>query len=513
MSKLAKATLGLMIVTMLSKFLGFCRELALTYVYGASASSDAYITAMSIPNVLFASIATSLSTTFIPLFYEVDKVDGRKKAIKFMNNLLNIVIVISAIISILGFIFTEPLVKIFAMNFTGEKLELAVVFTRIMIFGVIFIGLSNIMTSWLQINENFTVPGMVGFPFNIFIILGIFISSKGDIEIMAIGTLIGIASQFFFQLPFAIKYGYKYKFYININDKYIKKIIWLIVPVFIGVGVNQINIVVDRSLASTLGDGLITILNSANRLNGFVTGIFITTIAAVIYPTLSKLSNENNKDKFSDSVVKSVNSVILLIIPISMGAIVLAEPVVRIVFERGAFNSDATHMTAIALACYSIGMIGFGLRDILSKVFYSLKDTKTPMINGALAMGMNIILNLMFIKFLGYAGLAIATSLSTLICIVLLFRSLKKKIGYFGQDKIIKTLGKSLISALVMGGITLVSYKFLANALGLGFIKEAIALGGAVGIGVLIYGILIILFKVEEVNIAIDMIKKKLNRA
>ncbi len=513
MSKVAKATIGLMIITILSKVLGFVREIALTYVYGASSIADVYITSSSIPNILFASLGTALATTFIPLFYEVEKNEGRKKSLNFANNVFNIVIVISGLLCILGFIFVEPLVKIFAMNFTGEKLELAVVFTRIMIFGVIFIGLSNIMTSWLQIKGNFTIPGMIGLPFNIFIILGIFLSSKGNIEIMAIVTLIGLVSQFLFQFPFAVKHEYKYKLYINIKDEYIKKMMWLIIPVFIGVGVNQINAIVDKSLASTLGDGVITVLNSASRLNGFVIGIFITTIAVVIYPMLSKLSSENNKEKFAESVAQSVNSVILLIIPISVGAIVLAEPVVRIVFERGAFNSEATHMTAIALACYSIGMIGFGLRDILSKVFYSLKDTKTPMVNGALAMIMNIILNLIFINFLGYAGLAIATSLSALICIVLLFESLKKKIGYFGQDKIIKTLGKSLIAAIVMGGITLLSYKFLANILGLGFIKEAIALGGAVGIGALVYGILIILFKVEEVNIAIAMVKKKPNRA
>lgn len=512
MSKVAKATIGLMIVTMMSKILGFGRELALTYVYGASASADAYITAVSIPTVLFASVATSLATTFIPLFYEVDNIRGREKSLSFANNVFNIVIIISGLLAIFGFIFAEPLVKVFAMNFVGEKLELAVSFTKIMIFGVIFIGLSNVMTSWLQINGNFTIPGMIGFPFNIFIILGIILSGKGNIEIMAVGTLVGLASQFFLQLPFAIKYGYKYRLYINIKDEYIKKMILLIVPVFIGVGVNQINAVIDRSLASTLGDGVITVLNSANRLNLFVTGLFISTIAAVIYPMLSKLSNENNKEKFAESVARSVNSVVLLTIPISVGAIVLAEPVVRIVFERGAFSSQATHMTAIALACYSIGMIGFGLRDILSKVFYSLKDTKTPMINGALAMIMNIVLNLVFINFLGYAGLAIATSLSAIICIVLLFRSLKKKIGYFGQDKILVVLVKSLTASGVMGIITLVSYEFLNKVLGAGLIKDVIALGGAIGIGGIVYGVLIVLFKIEEINMAIDMIKNRFNR-
>ena len=396
------------------------------------------------------------------------------------------------------------------MDFSGEKLKIAVDFTRIMIFGVIFITLSNMMTAWLQISGKFTIPGMVGFPFNICIIIGIVISSKGNINIMAIGTLIAMVTQFLFQLPFAIKNGYKYKTYINLKDEYIKKMIGLITPVFIGIGVNQINAVVDRTLASTLGDGAITVLNSANRLNQFVLGLFISTIAAVIYPTLSKLSNGDNNEKFAKSVAKSINIVVLLIIPISVGAIVLAEPIVRIVFERGAFNSNATDMTAIALACYSIGMIGFGLRDILNRVFYSLRDTKTPMINGSLSMGTNIILNIILIKFLGHAGLPLATSISALICIVLLLNSLKKKIGYFGQDKIIKTTLKSLISAIVMGVVTYFTYNTLVNILETGFIQEAIALFASIGIGALLYGALVILLKVEEVSVVPYIIKKKI---
>ena len=512
MSKVAKATLGLMIVTMLSKILGFGRELALTYTYGANSIADVYITSLSIPTTLFSSIGAALGTTFIPLFYEVNRIHGKERSLKFANNLFNIVILLSTILAILGFIFSEPLVKIFAIEFTGEKLDLAVLFTKIMIFGVIFIGLSSIMTSWLQISGKFSIPGMAVLPFNILIITGILLSSRGNIKLMAIWSLIGIASQFLFQLPFAIRNGYRYKLYINIKDEYIKKILVLVIPVFMGVAVNQINTIVDRSLASTLGDGAITVLNSANRLNGFVLGIFITAIASVIYPTLSKLSNDDNKETFVKSVAQSINSVTLLIIPISVGAIVLAKPVVRIVFERGAFDSNATNMTAIALGCYAIGMIGFGLMEILNKVFYSLQDTKTPMINGAIAMGINIFLNIVLVKSLAHAGLALATSISALICTVLLFISLKKKIGYFGQDKIFNTMVKSLIAAVVMGAITVVVYNLLSSALGLGFTKEAISLFGAIGIGVIVYGSMVVILKIEEVSFITDMIKRKIKK-
>lgn len=513
MSNLAKSAFWLMVVTMLSKVLGFGREIILGYFYGTSAYSDVYIVSMNIPLVLFASIGTALVTTFIPLYQEVLNERGEERALKFSNNIMSIVIILSILLGILGYIFAEPLVKLFAVHYTGEKLILAVKFVRIMIGGVVFIGLSNLMTSYLQIQGNFTIPGMIGFPNNVVIIISIILSAvTGNIYILAIGTLIGLATQFLFQVPFAIKRGYKFKPTIDLKDEYLKKMLWLVMPVFIGVAVNQVNTMVDRSLASGLGDGVITALNNANRLNGFVMGLFIATLGAVIYPTLSKLSSENNKEKFAESVANSVNCVNLLVIPASVGAMILATPVVRILFERGAFDDKSTALTATALVFYSVGMVGFGLRDILSKVFYSLKDTKTPMVNGMIAVALNIVLNIALVKVMGHGGLALATSLSAIICIFLLFRSLKKKIGYYGQDKIRATFIKTLIASLVMGVVTYFVYKFLFGILGLGFIQEAISLGISIAIGGVIYLALIIAFKVEEVNMAIDMIKKKLKK-
>lgn len=513
MSNLAKSAFWLMVVTMLSKVLGFGREIILGYFYGTSAYSDVYIVAMNIPLVVFSSIGVALVTTFIPLYQEALTSKGEERALKFSNNVMSIVVILSIILGVLGFVFAEPLVKLFAMHYTGEKLALAVKFVRIMIGGVVFIGLSNLMTSYLQIKGDFTIPGMIGFPNNIIIITSIILSAvTGNIYILAIGTLIGMLSQFLFQVPFAIKKGYKFKPTIDFKDEYLKKMLWLVMPVLIGVAVNQINAMVDRSLASGLEDGVITALNNANRLNGFVMGMFIATLGAVIYPTLSKLSTENNKEKFAESVANSVNCVNLLVVPASVGAMILATPVVRILFERGAFNDRSTMLTATALVFYSVGMVGFGLRDILGKVFYSLKDTKTPMINGIIAVVLNIVLNIALVKVMGHGGLALATSLSAIICIILLFISLKKKIGYYGQDKIRSTFIKTVVASLVMGVVTYFVYKFLFGILGLGFIQEAISLGVSIAIGGAIYLGLIIVFKVEEVNMAIDMIKKKLKR-
>ena len=411
MSKVAKATIGLMLATAIAKGLGFGRELVLASSYGVSMYSDAYLTAMNIPVVIFAIIGITLATVLIPLYFEVNNELGEINALKFTNNVFNIVIVLCILLAIIGVVFTEQLVKIFAVGFEGETLNIAIHFTRITIMSIVFTGLSYIMTAYLQIKNNFTIPGLASVPKNIIIIVSIILSVKYNPYIMIWGTLIGIATEFIFQLPFAIKSGYKYQLYINIKDKYIKKMSWLIGPVLIGVAVNQINTMVDRTLASTLVEGSISALNYANKLNGFVMALFITSVGAVIYPMLSKLSSEDNKEKFISSVVQSINSIILLVIPISIGAIVLATPIVKLLFQRGEFDARATSMTAIALIMYSIGMVAFGLRDIIGKVFYALKDTKTPMINGAIAIIMNIVLNIILVKYLQLAGLALSTSI------------------------------------------------------------------------------------------------------
>ena len=507
---MAKKIILLMLATILCKILGFGRELVLTSTYGASIEADAYIVAVSIPTVLFTSIATTIATTFIPIFYEVDKNEGNAESSKFLNNIFNILLILSIIISIIGFVFSGQLVKIFAMDFSGEKLALAVRFTKIMVICTVFIGLSSLLTSYLQIKDEYTIPGIIGLPYNLLIITGIIISSKSNVEIMAIGTVIGIASQLFFQLPFAIKKGYRYKFYINIKDKYIKRLLILIAPVFLGLCVNQINTIIDRSLASTLGDGVITILNSANRLNGFVLAMFITTIISVIYPKLSNLSNNNSE--FKKLVRDSVNYVLLLLVPISVGTIILSNPVTSIVFQRGAFNQVATDMTANALAAYGLGMLGFGIMEILNKVFYSLQDTKIPMLTGIVTMTINIALNIILVRVWGHVGLALATSIAAYIGMIILFIKLSNKIGDFGQKIIGINLIKSIIASIIMGIITVISYNHFIKFSEESTIRSVIVLISSIMIGIISYVILLKCLKVKEINNIIDSIKNRFIR-
>lgn len=514
MSKVAKAAVGLMIATLIAKVLGFARELTLASVYGASGTSDAFLVAMNIPAVIFAAIGTSLDTAFIPLYHDIRKNGGKEESNKFTNNVLNTVILICLGLSVIGLIFTPQIVKLFAVGFKGEVFDQAVYFTRVMILGLSVLGMSYIMTAYLQVKDNFVIPGLMSVPNNIIVIASIILSATINIHLLPWGALLGLSLQFLFQYPFARKKGFKYKLFVDFNDKYLRRLLWLVIPVLIGVAVNQVSIIVDRTIASTLAEGSISALNYASKLNQFVMGMFIVSISSVIYPMLSKLTTENNKEEFYKSIKTSVNTVTLLVIPISAGAMILAEPIVKMLFERGEFDTRATQMTAIALVFYSIGMIGFGLRDILGKVFYSLQDTKTPMKNAIITIVLNIVLNLLFVNFtnMGIAGLAFATSISAIVTIVLLFISLRKKIGQFGGKEILIVLIKSIVSAGLMSVVTMFIYNFLGGMLPVGKLYETISLAISIGCGALTYGICIILLKVDEVNLILETLKNKIKR-
>lgn len=510
MSNFTKSAIGLMGVTIISKILGFGREMTLASAYGTSMYTDAFLVAANIPMVVFATIGAALSTTFIPLYFENEKLGGEQQANKYTNNIISIFVILSMIITIIGIIFAEPIVRVFAIGFKGETLRITVMYTRIMMLGMMFIGLSNIMSALLQIKNNFIIPGLIGIPYNIIIIVSIILSISIDKHIiLAIGMLLAIFSQALFQIPFVLKGGYRYKIYINIRDKYIKKMISLVGPVIIGVAVNQINIVIDKGIASTLQEGCISALNYANRLNGFVLGLFIASIVSIIYPIFSKLSQDSNKEKFYEIIIMSIKSVIILIIPITIGAIVLSEPIVKLLFERGAFDIEATEMTSKALIFYSIGMIGFALRDILGKIFYSIQDTKTPMINGSITVGLNIVLNFIFVKFIGYTGLALATSVSSIICIILLFISLNKKLNKLKYSNVINILIKSIIASTVMGIIIYLLYVYLNNILYAVIFKDLVILILTIIIGIIIYAIIMYMLKVNEISLVINAIKSK----
>lgn len=274
-----RTALLVMIITILSKILGFGREIVLSYVYGASAITDAYLISQTIPAVIFSFISAGIATGFIPLYSRILNEQGQIEANRYTNNLSNALLLLSSVIVVFVLLFTQPIVKIFASGFSGETLELAIRFTRISVFGVYFTALLNIFAGFLRLHENYIIPALAGFPMNLVIIAFLFISTKTNIYVIAIGSVLATASQLLLLIPFVRKTGYRYQPVLNLKDEYIKTMVIIALPVIAGQSVNQINVLVDRTLASGIAVGGISALNYANRLNGFVQGLFVASIS------------------------------------------------------------------------------------------------------------------------------------------------------------------------------------------------------------------------------------------
>jgi len=502
-----KTAIIIMIITIFSKVFGFFRELVLSYFYGASAISDAYLISLTIPAVIFSFVGTGLSTGFIPMFSQIREKHGDEAANKFTSNIVNILLLISTVLVVLGLIFTEPIVKLFASGFKGETLAMAIRFTKLSLIGIYFTGTTYIYSAYLQLNNRFLTPALIGVPYNIIIIVAIAISANRDPLFLILGSVIATASQLFILIPSIKKTGYKHNFNINFKDEHLKNLMFIALPVIVGVSVNQINTLVDRTIASGLVVGGISALNYANRLNGFVQGLIVAPVATVLYPSISKMAANDNLRGLKTAINEAMNSISILIMPITVGAMIFAEPIVKLLFGRGAFDANAIALTTSALVFYSIGMIGFGLRDILSRAFYSQQDTKTPMINGSIAVIMNIVLNIVLSRYLGIGGLALATSISAIFSTGLLILNLRRKIGALGLKKTVTTFAKIMVASLLMGLIAWLVYRFFA-----GRIVEEFALILAIVAGALAYFGIILNLKIDEVDSMINLIKTRLKR-
>jgi len=497
-----KTALLVMIITILSKILGFGREIILSYVYGASAITDAYLISQTIPSVIFSFISAGIATGFIPLYSRILNEKGQLEANRYTNNLSNALLLLASSIVVIVLLFTQPIVKLFASGFSGDTLALAVAFTRISVFGVYFTALLNIFAGYLMIQDNYIIPALVGLPMNLVIIAALFISTKTNIYVIAIGSVLATASQLLLLIPFVRKTGYRYQPVLNLKDEHIKTMVIIALPVIAGQSVNQINVLVDRTLASGIAVGGISALNYANRLNAFVQGLFVASISTVLYPMISKMAAEDNMNGLKASISEAISIINLLVIPATIGAMIFSKEIVTLLFGRGAFTPEAIDMTGGALFYYSIGMIAFGLRDILSRAFYALQDTKTPMINATIAVVINIILNIVLSKYLGIGGLALATSIAAIVGTLLLFITLRRKIGGFGLKEITKSFIKISIASILMGFIALGSFNFFSQN-----IRQNLALILAIGLGALAYAILIYFMRIPEVDRTIEAMK------
>lgn len=508
MGSAAANTVILIVTTILCKLLGFVRELCLSYVYGATATSDAYVVAFSIPYIVFAGVGTAILTSYIPIATRLEK-QGRAALREFHNSVVTLVILLSAAVIGVFLLLDKPIVKLFAIGFDDATLDLTVSLSRVMILSVLFIGVYNIIQAYLQMKGRFTAVGLVSVPLNLCVILTLLIAPRWGNAWLGWGVVAGYFLSFLMLWLDARRVGFSYRPCFRFGGDGIRRLFLMVGPIFLSKTVQQINVLLDRTLASTLETGSVSAVNYANRIIGFVTSVFVTSIATAIFPQLSRFSVNSNTKKLKEMLVSSIGVMSFIVLPISVGMCIFSREVVTVLFFRGAFTEYDVARTAQVVLFYAAGLLFFSVKDVLFNVFYAVEDSKTPTVNSVVALFLNLGLNLLLMRWMGVAGLALATTVSGFLTMLLMGWSLRRKMGRLGLRALAGRMLKMLACTAVMAVAVLLIYDkmFLVTA------SVTVSLLVAVLAGAAIYFGLAVLLRIKEMGMIVVAVYNHLRRA
>jgi putative peptidoglycan lipid II flippase len=492
--------------TLLSRIFGFIRDVVIAWFFGAGLVSDAFFVAFRIPNLLRRLFAEgSLSVAFIPVFTEYLTQRGEKHAFEMAKSAIRLLSVLLVAITVVGILLSPFIVRVIAPGFvtSPEKYSLTVFLTRIMFPYIFFIGLVALCMGILNALGHFAAPALAPVLLNISIIGSVFLIAPhmaDPVAGIAIGVLIGGVLQLALQVPFLIKKGFYFWQKANMYHPGLKRVGLLMVPTIFGAAVYQINILVGTLLASLLAQGSISYLYYADRLVQFPLGIFAIAIATAVLPTLSRQAAGKDLQAVKDTFSYAMKMVFFIAIPSMVGLIVLREPIVALLFKRGAFDSESTRLTAYALLYYSIGLWAFSAVRIVVATFYALQDTKTPVRMAIVSVCANVILGVILMGPMGHGGLALSTSLASMLNLGLLVWALRTKLGALGLKSIAESACKTMICSGVMGAVVWATAVLIIPPEGGTSSGLFFGLMGSIVTGLILYGSFSLLLKSTELK-------------
>jgi len=503
----AQTAVLMAILTLIAKAFGFVREMVMANFFGTTYITDAYVMAFAIPMIIFGGIFASVATGYMPLFSRITENDGETAGSKFTSEVINLLMVVSILAAIIGIIFSDQIVSIFASGFSGETARLTSFFTKVTFCYILFTSIAGILEAYLQYKGTFLVQIVLGYIPNVIVIAVIVISAFTSHYYLAFGWLLAHIVRASILVFIAKKKGFKYSPVFKINET-IKRIIAIALPVFIASGIMQINTFVDKTLASGLAEGSVAALNYGMILVGLITGLTISILTTILYPKLNQANSLQDYDRFSDIIGTGMTLVAIVAIPCSLGAMVYSGQIVQIIYERGVFDPLATSMTGSAFFYYSMGLLFISLNDLMIRAYYSMHDMRTPMIFAGIGVIINITLNLILIQFMGLSGLALATSIAAMANAGMLFIGMKKKYPHVILMKSKKKLLKITVAALVAVGSSYLVYIFVVMPMADIIYMRVVQLGIPVAVAILVYFGLLVVFKVEELKMIREIVKR-----
>ncbi len=513
---IAKSAGVVSIMTLVSRILGLIRDISFAYFFGAVTSADAFFVAFRIPNLLRRLVGEgAMSSSFVPVFTSYHAKYGAIEAKKVSDITFTYLLIVLVVIAVLGVVFSKQLVYLFAPGFESNpgKYDLTVLLNRIMFPFILFISIAALCMGLLNSLKRFFIPSLSPIILNISIITFILVANHGRhaILIVAIGVILGAMLELVPQLFLMRKKGFMFSLNFDYKHPALRETLFLFLPMMFGAAVYQLNVFVSNVLASFLKTGSISYLYYASRLFEFPQGIFAVSLAIAVLPAMSRDTATAGVSRLKDSLAFSLRLLNFVTLPATVGLIILARPIIMVLFHRGSFSLSDAAAVSSALVFYAIGLWPVALSRVVTQAFYALKDARTPVVIACFTVVINLLLSAWLMNGMEYRGLALATSVSAYFNILYLLYALWRKVGTIGLRSIVWSFVKACAGSAVMGltvaasfsGIVLLHTHYSAPRLSL-LLLLAILLGVAVYIAVSY------VLKAGELYEAVAFIRKKL---
>jgi len=519
---IAKSAGAVGVAVMISRVLGLIREQVFAALFGAGTANDAFVVAFRIPNLLRDLFGEgALSTAFVKVFTEYDQKGDIHRTWQLASIVLIFFGCLLSLLTLIAIFFSEPLVKLFVPEFmeVPGKMELTILLTRVMMPFLVFISLSSVVMGILNTRGKFFIPALASSFFNLGSIIGgvslsLLLPRWGYPAIvgMAIGTLFGGVLQFLIQIPSLKQTGFRFSFSLRFKNSGLIKIITLMIPAIIGLSATQINVFINTSFASSCQEGSVSWLQYSFRLVQLPIGIFGVAVGIAAMPLLSRHAAQGDKLGLKSTFVSSQTIVFCLTIPAAAGLFILAEPIIQLIFERGAFSQSDTIMTAQALSLYSLGLFAYSSNKVLVPVFYAIEKTIYPVIASFLAIITNIVFVTLTIDLFQHRAIALSMSVTMCVNFIFLNMILFKQLNGFNIRQLLVSLGKIVVATLCMAGFLITLKQHSSTYLQGSLLLSIASLFVLISSAVIVYAAALYIMKVEEFSYLIQQFKHKLRQ-
>ncbi len=451
-----KTTMVVTLIIAASKLLGFVREMVMAAYFGRGVESDAFVTAYGIFSIMTLLFSAGIASTFIPIYTKTRLREGQLAADRYASQVVTLYFVAGLIGSLLAYLFAPAICSLIYRAEVG--VELTIQLTRMMYPSLAFYAVTGVLCNLLNAREKFIPEQLLGFILSACLITAIV--TFRDIRMVGIAVSVTGVMQTIILLPF-LRGHFRYRPHLTIREPKIRRTFILAIPALISMAFDEINHQIDRMIGSSLGVGVVTALSKSYSLVTTALGILIVPITTITFSRLSRIVAKRKKNEFGQAVRQSIEIIALITLPVIILGVVMQKDIIAVAFQRGAFTAEDTAFTAPVFGMYIAGLFFFGLRNFLSRVFYSLQDTRTPMRVGIVSVCVNIVLNLTLSRVIGAMGLTLATTTAALTGAALQLILLHKKMGSLGLRSVVGQVIRIIISLAAATGILLLVLSFL----------------------------------------------------